>query len=231
MRRYLVVMLAAVALFGCTPQPKISQPMPVLNPPVEQAPPPQENPGSLYEPSGADYLFTDNRARRVGDIVQVNIVETSSGKHTADTTSDRDSTMSMGISNWWGRGKAKVPFVGSIGDVGADPIIGGTVANTFEGTGETARTSNVSATVAARVVNVMPGGLLQIEGARQVKVNNETQILVVRGLVRSKDIRPNNSVTSNYIANAQIEYYGQGVLADKQRPGWLTRLLDHTWPF
>ncbi|MFK4764815.1 flagellar basal body L-ring protein FlgH [Desulfobaculum sp. SPO524] len=231
MRKNVILLLAVVALFGCTPQQKVSQPMPVLNRPMEQAPPPEVNPGSLYSPDDAGFLFSDNRARRVGDIVQVNIVETSNGKHTADTTSDRDSTMSMNITGFWGRSKAEIPGVGSIGNVGETPIVGGTVANTFEGTGETSRTSNVSATVAARVVRVMPGGLMQIEGARQVKVNNETQVLVVRGLVRGKDIRPDNSVTSNYIANAQIEYYGQGVLADKQRPGWLTRLLDNAWPF
>ncbi|NJB66983.1 flagellar L-ring protein precursor FlgH [Desulfobaculum xiamenense] len=231
MKGYAIFLLATLGLAACTPAQKMPEPMPVLTQPVEQPAPPQDNPGSLYSPGEADFLFTDNRARRVGDIVLVNIVETSSGKHKADTTSDRTANMNMGIENFFGRGKAKLPLVGSIGDTGTTPLLKAGVANTFEGTGETSRSSNVSATVAARVVQVLPGGVMQVEGARQVKVNNETQILVVRGLVRSKDVRPDNSVTSNQLANAQIEYYGQGVLADKQRPGWLTRILDNAWPF
>ena len=89
----------------------------------------------------------------------------------------------------------------------------------------------MTATVAARVVNVLPDGLLRIEGARQTKVNNETQYLVVAGLIRSRDVASDNSVLSTQIADAQISYYGEGVIADKQKPGWLTRLLDNIWPF
>ena len=53
----------------------------------------------------------------------------------------------------------------------------------------------------------------------------------VRGLVRQRDIAANNTVNSSSLAEAQIEVYGEGVLADKQRPGWMTRILDHIWPF
>ena len=101
----------------------------------------------------------------------------------------------------------------------------------FSSTGETKRENTVTATLAARVVSVLPGGVMQIEGAREVKVNNENQILVVRGLIRAKDVQPDNSIESSSIADAHIEYYGQGVLGDKQKPGWLTRLLDNVWPF
>ena len=54
---------------------------------------------------------------------------------------------------------------------------------------------------------------------------------MVRGLVRSQDIGPDNAVPSTYLADARIEYYGKGVIADKQRPGWLTRILENVWPF
>jgi flagellar L-ring protein precursor FlgH len=64
-----------------------------------------------------------------------------------------------------------------------------------------------------------------------VRINNETEILVVRGLLRKRDIGPDNTVESGYLANAQIEVYGQGILADKQKPGWLSRILDNMWPF
>ncbi|MBU1610573.1 MAG: flagellar basal body L-ring protein FlgH, partial [Proteobacteria bacterium] len=73
--------------------------------------------------------------------------------------------------------------------------------------------------------------VMQVEGARRIRVNNETQILIVRGLVRQRDIAADNTVNSSSLAEADIEVYGEGVLADKQRPGWMTRILDHVWPF
>ena len=81
------------------------------------------------------------------------------------------------------------------------------------------------------MVNVMPDGLLQVEGARETKVNNETQYLVVSGLIRSRDVAADNSIMSTQMADAQIAYYGKGVVSDKQKPGWFTRLMDHVWPF
>ncbi|SKA72891.1 flagellar basal body L-ring protein FlgH [Desulfobaculum bizertense] len=231
MKKICIFTLAAALCAGCTPHQQVSKPMPVLTPPVEQAPPPQDNPGSLYSPGEADYLFSDNRARRVGDIVLVNIVETSSAMHKAETTADRDATVNMGVGNFFGRSKVELPLVGSIGNTGTTPILSAGVNNTFDGEGETKRSSNVTATIAARVIRAMPGGMLQIEGAREVKVNDENQVLVVRGLVRARDVARDNSITSNQIADAHIEYYGRGVLGDKQRPGWLTRLLDQVWPF
>ena len=85
--------------------------------------------------------------------------------------------------------------------------------------------------LATRVIRVLPGGLMEIEGAREIRVNEETEYMVVRGMIRSKDVSADNSVLSTQIADASIEYYGKGVLSDKQKPGWFTRLMDNIWPF
>ncbi len=226
----------AVAVFGCAPATHNPAPMAVVSAPQAEAEPPDANPGSLFDPASADYLLADNRARRVGDVVMVNIVEEASSKLTADTTADRDSSINLGVSSMFGKEDTRLlpfgPSFGLKGDVGEDKtMVKANAATTFEGTGETKRESTVTATVAARVVKIMPNGLMQIEGSREVKVNEETQVLVVRGLIRSKDITPDNAILSSYVADAHIEYYGRGVLADKQRPGWLTRLLENIWPF
>ena len=89
----------------------------------------------------------------------------------------------------------------------------------------------MTATIAGRVMRVHPGGVLEIAGARETRVNEETQYMVVTGLARARDIAPDNSIMSTQMADAHIEYYGQGVVTDKQKPGWLVRLLDHIWPF
>lgn len=235
MRTLIAVMLAAAMLAGCSAAKTTPAPTPVLSTPVAEPVPQDENPGSLFDPGEAQYLIGDNRASRVGDLVIVQISESSSASHKAKTTSDRESSIDFGITNWGKKQEAGlIPFgsaLGLKGDIGSTSMFKANATSGFEGDGKTERDSDIVATLTARVVRQLPGGLLQIEGARELKINNETQVLVVRGLARAKDITPDNTITSDQLANAKIEYYGEGVLADKQRPGWLSRILEQIWPF
>ena len=81
------------------------------------------------------------------------------------------------------------------------------------------------------VTKVLPNGNLVIIGKREIRVNQETQYITLSGIVRPDDIGPTNEVSSTYMADAKIVYSGTGPLADKQRPGWLGRAIDHVWPF
>lgn len=191
------------------------------------------NPGSIFSEAGPSLLFEDSRARRVGDIILVKIVENTKAKHKADTTADRESTVDIGVGAAFGRGSVS-PFLygGPLkGKVGEDPIVSASTATGHSATGETKRENYVTTTVGARVVDVLPNGVLQIQGAREIQVNDETEYLVVSGLVRTSDVLSDNSVLSSQLAESNIAYYGKGVLADKQKPGWLSRLLDFIWPF
>ncbi len=231
--------LALWAVSGCAPASKQPAPMPTLTPPVVKAPPVQQNPGSIYSQAQPNFLFEDDRARRIGDIVMVDIVENSKSKLKAETKSDKDNSVEFGVENYFGAGSFNGSLLGQVGGpsfgwtgpTGTTPMISANVNNKFKSKGETKRESTVTATIACRVVNILPGGVMQIEGARQTRVNDENQIIVVRGLIRPTDIDPDNTVPSTSVADAQIEYYGEGVLADRQKPGWLTRILDNVWPF
>ncbi|WP_456324672.1 flagellar basal body L-ring protein FlgH [Desulfonauticus submarinus] len=238
----IVILLGVIICFSCAPRQKQPTPVPALTPlPDIQSEPTYENPGSLFREERAHFLFADNRAKHIGDIVVVNIVESVSAKNKATTKSQKSSSINLGVSNFLGQQHMRlVPLGSAVGAgptmgprmaVGSTPLISASSTSKFNGDGETSREAEVTAKVAARVVKVLPNGVLQIEGARRIQVNGETQIIVVRGLARSRDIGPDNSISSNYLANAQIEIYGQGILADKQKPGWLTRLLDNIWPF
>ncbi|MFW5733490.1 MAG: flagellar basal body L-ring protein FlgH [Oceanidesulfovibrio sp.] len=238
-KQVFIALLCCLVLAACTQTKQNVQTTPVTTPPPAEDLEPSiaENPGSLFNPSNAGYLFEDNRARRVGDIVLVNVVENSTSELTAETNTEKESTMNMGVQSAFLR---KTMGVGELlgvdplnmkGDVGESPIVQFRNNSEFESDGDTSRTANVSATVGARVIKVLPGGLMQVEGGREVRINEETQILVVRGLVRPRDIGPDNSVLSTQLADAFIEYYGKGVISDKQKPGWLTRIIDNVWPF
>ena len=235
--RYLIPVLALIYLFcvacGGSPHKR-----PALHPPVT---PQQEyrqeaaanNPGSLFAASEADTLFEDSRARRVGDIVLVKLVENTKAQNKAETSSSKKSSTDYQVTAMFNRGHAGfIPFM----PIGPQPSVGLPVLDTdsasgITASGKTKRENYVTTSLATRVLRVLPGGLMEIEGAREIRVNEETEYMVVRGMIRSKDVSADNSVLSTQIADASIEYYGKGVLADKQKPGWFTRLMDNVWPF
>lgn len=221
---------------GCAGQSQHAAPMPPLTPTQQYTEPEQRysNPGSLYSASESTDLYADNRARRVGDIILVKVVETSKSKSKADTTAKKESGQSLGVKAAFGRNTIGViPGMGGplTGEIGVDPMLSTTTTSDLSATGETKRENYVTATVGARVLQVLPGGVLQVQGAREIRVNDETQYMVISGLVRAQDVASDNSVESTQLADSKVEYYGKGVLADKQRQGWLSRLLDNVWPF
>ena len=235
--RYLIPVLALTYLFcvACGGSPTRR---PALHPPVT---PQREyrqgaaatNPGSLFAASEADTLFEDSRARRVGDIVVVKLVENTKAQNKAETSSNKKSSNNYQVADMFNRGHAGfIPFmpIGPQPSVGL-PILDTDSASGINSTGKTKRENYVTTSLATRVLRVLPGGLMEIEGAREIRVNEETEYMVVRGMIRSKDVSADNSVLSTQIADASIEYYGKGVLADKQKPGWFSRLMDNVWPF
>ncbi len=232
----LVIIAVSMLLSGCGHSPRTAAPMPPMTPPQTYTEPDQKasNPGSLYSITESTELYADNRARQVGDIVLVKIIETSKSKSKADTTADRQTDNSLGIEAAFGKKTFGVipGLAGPLsGAVGADPMLTTTSSSSLKATGETKRENYVTATIGARVIQVLPGGVLQLQGAREIRVNDETQYMVVTGLIRSRDVASDNSINSTQLADSRIEYYGEGTLADKQRSGWLTRLLDNVWPF
>jgi len=190
---------------------------------------PQTNPGAIFQADSGYDLYRDRRARRVGDILLVRIVENSSGAKKASTKTERTSSVEGGVTALFGIEKwlsdRNARFTPSAKSLKAD------LTNDFEGKGETRRNSTVTATLSARVVDVTPAHNLVIRGFRQVKVNDETQHIILTGIVRPEDIGADNSVLSTQVADARIEYAGTGVISDKQQPGWLARALDVVWPF
>ncbi len=183
--------------------------------------------GSLWIENGAR-LFTDMRARHVGDVVTVRISERPRGKLNATTNTSRKSSISAGITDFLGYMKA----LGAKNlNFDSANMFTANINPQFDGQGKITRDGEVTAYVAARVIKVFPNGNLYIKGIREIKVNNETQYITISGIVRPDDISQDNEISSTYIADARIEYSGTGVIAAKQRPGWLAQIIDYIWPF
>ena len=176
-------------------------------------------------------LFKDYKARLVGDLVTVRIVESSSAQNSNNTSTGKSTNYDANIASILGlpTNLGMTDFMGLGNDF--DPTISAGTSSSFSGTGSKSRRDTVSATIAARVVDVLPSGNLVIEGQREIVVDEEKQTLTVTGVVRPKDIDASNTVLSSQIADAQIRYSGDGVLTDANRKGWMARLIDWVWPF
>jgi len=229
MKKRIPAIILLAALGGCAAEQK-PMPEPVLTQLNNIEPEPVNNPASLFEAGQSDFLFDDNRANKVGDIVMVTVTETTTGKHKANTTATKTNANLYSITAKPG-GAYKTAAGIVPGGVGLGAGVNTASDSSLTTTGETKAESTLTATVATRVIRMLPGKVMQVEGARQIRINAETQILVVRGLVRQRDIDSKNTVPSSALADARIEVYGQGALSDKQRSGWMSRLLDNVWPF
>lgn len=173
-------------------------------------------------------LFGDVRAVGLNDTVTIKVVENFSGSGTADTSTNRDSSLEAGIDNFLGIEDLNLNFYNSFSP---SSKIKGFMQNDFKGKGKTTRGGRLTGTITARVVEVMPNGNFIIESRKEVTINNEKQIFILRGMIRPEDIAIDNTVLSSRVADAEIYLVGRGVIQDKQKPGWAIRILDKVWPF
>ncbi|HEX4998911.1 MAG TPA: flagellar basal body L-ring protein FlgH [Terriglobia bacterium] len=183
----------------------------------------QTSGGSLYSGAAVNAeLFTDIKARRVNDIVTIRILESTEAQSAADAQTNRSSSFSVGFPKMAGLEN----HVGSL-----DNLFAGKSSANFKGDGSTNRSGSVDALLSARVKEVLPNGDMVIEGVKEIKVNNERQLLRLFGVVRSKDIGPGNVVYSTAIANMFVQIDGHGVLSDNIKRGWLMDIISKAWPF
>ena len=218
-----------LSLFGCATNHKEAKPIKEDIPYAASKEPSIKHEGSLWQDNGSlSELFIDPTARRIGDIVTIQIVESSKASNKATTNTARDSSISAGIDSFFGL-EQNFPSSGSFfspfGKVKAD------FGSSFKGDGATSRSGDLTAYITARVTEVLPNGNLYIMGSREVTVNNERQFITLSGLIRTRDISQGNVILSTYISDARIAYSGAGIIDDRQRPGWMTKILNTIWPF
>lgn len=175
-------------------------------------------------------LFLDYKGRTLGDIIIVKIVESSSATNSNSTKTSRASSYSSGITNLLGL-PLNMGMTNFLNQGKAfDPNVASDSSNTFNGSGSKQKSDRVQATIAARIVDILPSGNLVIEGNREIVVDQEKQSITVHGIIRQKDIDAENTVLSTAIADAQISYSGNGIITDANKKGWLSNLLEWIWP-
>lgn len=175
------------------------------------APPTRAEPG---ETGFFAALYADHRARRPGDILFVVISETSMASHAASRSNSRDASAQVGPGTAW------LDFIPGLSFGGELDAKAG---------GQSQRRDVLSARIAVVVTGVTASGNLIIEGERTIRVNHDYQAIRLIGEVRPQDVRPDNTVLSQHVAAARIEYEGPDPGRPGDRVGIITRILG--WLF
>lgn len=189
---------------------------------------------SLWRETRALNLVRDVRAFQPMDLITIIIQETAEGKREADTDIKQSSSLSASISSLLGIDDTIIkanPQVLSGDNKDLKDILGTEFASKFKGEGETTRKGSLTGRISAMVVEVLPSGVLRVEGEKILSVNNEDEVMVISGLIRAEDVNSSNEVGSSKLANMRIDYYGQGTVGDAQVGGWMGRLVRRLWPF
>ena len=177
------------------------------------------NNGSIYSTSSPGLFSSDKRAHQVGDILTVQLSETFSS--TKSVTSQSAKEDSIGAE------------VGPTGVLKNFMGLGGSVqkSNSFKGSGSASQSNSLSGFISATVVKVYPNGNLEIKGQKRLRLTDGSEYIRLAGIVRPQDISASNTVSSNLIAEAQIEYVGSGTLSNESKPGWGSKLFRALSPF
>jgi flagellar L-ring protein precursor FlgH len=188
----------------------------------------QENvsgqPGSIWSPTARlSDLARDVRANQIDDVVTIVVTETINAAATGASTTERASSANASITSLAGPKSPTGALANLLGQSGDQKL---------NGTGTTTRAATLNAVLTARVVKVLPGGLLYIEGSKDLQVNSEQQAIMVRGIIRTADITTTNTVSSTQVADMEIRLNGKGVVGDAiRRPNVLYRFLLGLLPF
>lgn len=169
-------------------------------------------------------LYNDNRARAVGDIVTVEINESTEITGTEDSSANNSKNHSVNLDT--------SSFLTSVKDIsGYLPNFTADTSHSFSGTGEYESNRNINLELTAVVTEILANGNLIIEGNRDVNVNGEKYNIKVSGIARPIDISLDNVIQSSSIANASITLEGKGFLTRAGKRGWWNRIREAVWPF
>ena len=184
--------------------------------------------GAIFRAGQSGLFATDQRARRVGDILTVTFNEIfAATKAQTAASSKADAfavTLPTGLPNILTGG-----FDKDAGGNGAGLTAG--TNRTFAGTGNAAQSNSFTGSLAVTVTRVFPNGNMEVAGQKEITLNNGNEYVRVKGIVRPEDISATNIVSSTRLADAQIRYTGSGHLADASKPGWLSQLMRAISPF
>ena len=213
-----LALLSGCAAIETVPPTAVHQPMSVR--PDSRAGMPAAN-GAIYQAAMARPLFEDRRARHIGDIITINLVERNTATKSARASASRESSMGGGIN-----GSSRLPLGGLNGlsiDAG--------VESDFSGTGSAGANNAFNGTITVTVIDVYPNGNLLVSGEKMLAINQGNEFIRFSGVIDPNTVTATNTVQSIQVADARIEYRGSGVIDQSNTMGWMQRFFLAILPF
>jgi flagellar L-ring protein FlgH len=175
--------------------------------------PPHGTSGGVFVPGSVRSITSDNRAYRVGDVLTVELDESTAATNSNKTAISKDAKIGMDSGQLFG---SAVDLATNLG-----------LDRESTASGTTTQNNSLAGSVTVIVKRVLPNGLLQIVGEKSLMLNQNVESVRLSGYLRPSDIDGDNRVSSQRIANARIAYSGRGSIASANRSGWLARFFNH----
>ncbi len=178
-------------------------------------------PGSLWTDGGRlANMVADYKASRVGDLVTISISQNLSASSAGNVSTNRNMSASSGITALGGHIKTS----------GVQSLFSPNSTQTLSGKAQATSQTSLSTTLTGRVAAVLPTGTLVVEAERQIAMNNQSETVILRGLVRPGDLDAANIVASNQVGDLEVEVKGKGVISEGTRPPnllvkWVLRVV------
>ncbi|MBE9396364.1 flagellar basal body L-ring protein FlgH [Pontibacterium sp. N1Y112] len=221
--KWMVGLVALISLTGCVQ--KVAKPNNPYYAPITPQNLQSVRPvtGSIYSVSTNRDIYGDGRATRIGDIITVLLTERTQSSKSAKTSYDKETQINLPQPTILGRGLSA--FGNPIG------VSQPNAKSEFEGEGQSDMSNSLNGNITVTVHDVLPNGSLVVRGEKWLTLNQGEEYIRVSGLVRPQDIDQDNSIASTKLADARIEYAGNGAINDTNASGWLTRFfIGPFWP-
>lgn len=220
-----LLLLSVIWLGACSSTERQATPMQdnTYYAPVEpEQPPSQVVPtGSLFNQVVSNSLYSDSKARRVGDIITVMLQESTQATKNAKNEYGSETTKSL---------QPITGFGGLPINMGSKSIqLGVDSSNDFKGDAKADQSNSLNGNISVNVLRVYPNGNLMIRGEKWIQLNTGNEYIRLTGVIRQEDINAANTIVSTKVANARIEYSGTGSFHRGQQPGWLAKFFTSKW--
>ncbi|MGQ3892630.1 flagellar basal body L-ring protein FlgH [Legionella sp. CNM-4043-24] len=204
---------AVVALSGCFNQDVYLPPVMPLD-----VPPPPKVRGTIYQPGFEVLLYEDRIARRVGDVLTIRLEEATQGEYRARTRTDKKAILNYPVPILFGK---SVPAL----------EVDTNTEQKFDSMGNSDQSNRLRGTISVTVVRMLPNSNMVVQGESWVTINQGQEFIQLTGIVRPEDIGPNNIVSSQRVAAAQIRYGARGQAGYATRGGLMTKLFNRFAPY
>ncbi|NVO06083.1 MAG: flagellar basal body L-ring protein FlgH [Rhodoferax sp.] len=221
------IALAAVLCAACAPLPQkvvvdFAEPKVVPAAAAPQVAVRKPATGSLFNTSSYRPAFEDSRARLLGDIVTIQIIESLTASQVTASTVNRNTSSDNSITP---------PLPGLLGADLVNLNMATKTNNDFSGKGGTTAANTFAGSITTTVIEVLPNGNLVVAGEKQIGVNQNVDVMRFSGTVDPRLLQPNNIISSTQVANVRVESKGRGAQGEAQTVGWLSRFFLSFNPF